>query len=352
MQQKEILVITGKHRFFGQSRKPWVSINTDKLLGYFEENDYKVQIMDFHEAINQNHEIKDKIIIYAFSQKDNYRNYIQDIVFHLSKQNTVIPAYDLLKCHENKGYQELYLKSLGIQSLKTGYFSSASEVNTDDYPFPFILKTIKGSNGKGVFLIKNEHAFHKITDSLMKNFGTVTTLDLFRRKYLRKKKFKYYPEHSDRKDYYGYKDYITREENFVIQQYIAGLSFDYRVLAAFDRFYVMKRSVMPGDFRASGSKIFNFNEQPETGLLDFASSIYNKFDSPFLSMDILFDGKDYYLAEYQASHFGVTTIVGSRGYFSNPQNQSWEYVEEKPQLEYVYAKTYMNYISNLKPENS
>jgi glutathione synthase/RimK-type ligase-like ATP-grasp enzyme len=352
MQQKEILVLTGQNRFFGQTRKPWVSINTEKLFKIFRENGYQIQVMDFHEAFDNENEIKGKIILYGFSQKENYRSYIHDIIFYLSKNNTVIPAYDLLKCHENKGYQELYRKSINIKGLKSGYFSASCEVNLESYPFPFILKTIKGSNGKGVYLVKSKKAFYKITDSLKKRFSVGTTLDLFRRKYLRKKKFENYPDYSDRKDYFEYRDYITSGESFIIQEYVAGLNFDYRVLAAYDRFYVMKRSVKKGDFRASGSKIFTFSEQPESDLLDFASNIYRKFDAPFLSMDILFDNKNYYLVEFQASHFGVSVIIKSQGYFSNSNSNTWEFVKEKPDLENVFARTFMKYLDNLKPELS
>ncbi len=345
MQKKDIVILTSRNRFFGQTRKPWSSLDVEKIAAVLQENGYKVQVYDFHEVVNRPVVIKDKLIFYAFSQKENYRQYIMDVIFHLSKHNKIIPSYDLLKCHENKGYQELFKREIGLHSLDAGYYTSYREVDVDNLEFPVVLKTIKGTNGNGVFLLKGKADFFRVVRKLSHPFGLLTQLDLLRRKYFRKKKFSEYPDFSDRRDYYEYREYLRVEEDFVLQQFVPNLDFDYRVLVACGRYYVMKRSVKNGDFRASGSKLFHFSRVPNQDLLNYARSVYEKFDTPFLSLDVMFDGKNYFLGEFQALHFGMSVMAKSEGFFGLLGGSEWAFVEQKPDLEKIFGQTLVSYLS-------
>lgn len=345
MKHKNLVILTCRDKFFGQTRKPWTSLDVDKIAENIREKGYEVELYDFHEIINSDLNLQDKTIIYAFSQKDNYRAYINDIVFQLSKRNHVIPSYDLLKCHENKGYQEIYKKEIGLESLPATYYSSYKEVDFASLSYPIVLKTTQGTNGKGVYLIKTPDEVPEVISKIVKKTSVWRKADFFRRKYFRKKKFPEYPGFSDSKDLQEYKEYLREEQNFIIQQYIPDLDFDYRVLIAFDRYYIMKRSVKKGDFRASGSKLFGFDTRPDESLLNFARFVYEKFDSPFLSIDVLFNGKDYFLVEYQALHFGMSVVMKSAGFFHKQAGEgSWEFKKEKPDAENVFARTFVSYL--------
>lgn len=344
MNNLELVVLTSRKKFFGQTRKPWSSLDVDKMIGMFEARGYKVTLYEFHQLINSGIQLKNKTIFYAFSQKENYRQYIRDIMYSLSKDNRIIPSYDFLMCHENKGYQEIFKKHIGFEGLRGEYYTSANELDPDSIKYPIILKAVKGSNGKGVFLVKDKKALKKTTDSLKNKFSLFTNIDLLRRKYFRKKKFSDYPLYSDRQDYLEYKEYLEVEENFVLQQFVPDLDFDYRVLIAHDRYYVMKRSVKKGDFRASGSKKFSFSKIPEKALLNYARGVYQYFDTPFLSIDVLFNGTQYDLVEFQALHFGTSSITKSTGFFQSAAENQWQYVDENPELEKVFATTIMAYL--------
>ncbi len=342
--KKDLVILTSKNKFMGQTRKPWSSLNVQKIISELRGHGYNIEQYDFHEIVNRNIPLRDRNIFYAFSQKDNYRQYIRDIMYWLSKYNRIIPSYDLLKCHENKGYQEIYKKITGYDGLKGEYYTSVDEVDESKLQYPVVLKTISGSNGKGVYLIKNQAEFQKTTRLLRNTLTIPAQIDLLRRKYFRKKKFSDYPFYSDRQDYIEYREYLKVEENFIIQQFVPGLSYDYRVLICMDKYYFMRRSVKKGDFRASGTKLFHFSTAPDAGLLDFAQKVYGYFDTPFLSIDVLFDGKQYYLAEFQALHFGTNVVTKSTGYFTQ-QNGRWDFVSEKPALESLFARTLVAYLS-------
>lgn len=345
MHKKDLVILTENNRFFGQTRKPWVGLNIEKVAGILSQSGFNVSIYNYHEVVNGSINIEGKTIIYSFSQRDNYRQYIGDIVYSLSRNNRIIPGFDLFKCHENKGYQELYKKQLGLNGLNAMYFTSLKEIKEGNIKFPAVLKKVKGSNGKGVYLVNNCDELRNIVNKFKSPFDIFTRIDLLRRKYIRKKKFKEYPDHSDKKDFNGYKKYITREENFIIQELVPGLDHDYRVLIAGSRYYVMKRLAKSGDFRASGSKKFVFDEEPNPQLLNHAQQIYEKFDTPFLSIDLIFDGKQYYMIEFQSLHFGVNVVVKSKGYFSIHPGGAWCLYKEKPMLERLFAQTFAEYLS-------
>lgn len=330
---KTIIILHGKNKFFGQTRKPWVSMDLERMINSLEEQGYNVENYEYQEIINKNIEIKDSIVFYSFSQRENVRAYIKDIIHHLSNYNNlIVPSYDFLLCHENKGYQELLKKRLGITSLDCIYFSDKDEIDKTKINFPVVLKKIDGSNGKNVYLVNDQEELNKKL-KYFEHTANLKKFDLFRRKYLRKKKsYKEYPNYSNKRDYEEYKDYIIQRDNFVLQEFIPNLEYDFRVLVIHDKYFVTRRFVKEGDFRASGAKKFDFSFEVDLSLLNYSKEIYNKFDTPFLSMDICKSGDKYYLIEYQAIHFGLNVVVKSNGYYLNKAEQ-WKFIENNNIIE-------------------
>jgi len=347
MSRKHLILITGDKRFYGQTRKAWVPMDVSLIKERLSEQGFEVTLYTIQEMCNKMINPVNKTILYSFSQKENVRQYTRDILTFLSRNNRIIPSLDLLYCHENKGYQELYKKERGLTGLKAWYFSSLQDIDAYDIPYPIVLKTIYGSNGKGVFLIRNRDELEKQVKKLT-DIGILTKLDLFRRRYFRKRIFPDYPNHSDYNDYLQYKEYITKHENFILQEFVPDLKFDYRVLALEGKYFTMRRHTKKGDFRASGTKKFDFNFIPDNHLLNYAEMVYNSFDNPFLSMDIVFNGQDYFLIEFQASHFGVSAITKSKGYYTK-MNGRWIFAEDKLNVEYEIADALNRYL--FRPEN-
>ncbi len=332
----DILLLTDKNNFFGQTRKPWVSIDTQKFISNLANYGIKCKVSTFP-LVAVNKEIPSKeIIFYHFSQKENLRYFIKDVAEVLNQlNNKLVPSIDLLRSHENKGYQELLKKVRKVSSPVGYYISSIEDIHYLDIQFPIVVKTIDGSNGKGVFLCKNIHDVYKY----LKRFrGTniPEKLDLLRRRYFRRKKnYPEYPDYNNYKDYLEYKEYITKDIRFAVQEYIPEQEFDYRVLAIYDKYYIIKRHTRAGDFRASGAKKFDINFEIDNKLLSSAEQFKNAFpDTPYLSMDIIYDNRDnsYKLLEFQALHFGINVIVKNDGYFIK-KNGKWEKVYKQNAFE-------------------
>ena len=86
-------------------------------------------------------------------------------------------------------------------------------------------------------------------------------------------------------------------------------------------------------------------EQVPEGLLSFAEKIYLELNIPNLSVDIAFDGKEYYLFEFQAVYFGTKAFEYSDFHFYKT-NIGWEIVREKLVLEEVYINSIVDFIQS------
>ncbi|MFZ1291946.1 MAG: hypothetical protein WAR79_17750 [Melioribacteraceae bacterium] len=342
----KIIFLTGKNNFFGQTRKPWVSMKVQEIIFQLKKSGFEIENYEFQQVINKNIEIKNSIVFYAFSQNENVRNYIKDLIHYLSNfNNLIVPSYELLLCHENKGYQELLKKQLNIESLKSFYFYDKSKIDYSDIRFPVVIKHVNGSNGKNVFLAKNKNELENKLSKFEK-IDFLTKIDLIRRKYFRKNKdYKLYPDYSNKVDYLEYKEYVTKRENFILQEFIPNLKVDFRVLVIFEKYYITKRHNRDNDFRASGAKKFDFNFDVNFELLNYSKSFFEKFDVPFLSIDICESNNQYYIFEFQALHFGLNVFKLSEGFY-NFQDRNWNFIKSKPNIENEIAYGLSQYLKS------
>ena len=345
--KKRLYFITGKDKFLGQFRKPWYSLKAEVFEKELQKTGWEVVTCEFHEVVNGLVEINDSIVFYSFSQKAALREYYKDVVFFLQQRgNVVLPSYELLLCHENKGFQELYKKQMGLDDLWSLYLSDVSEIDKHKISYPVVLKTLDGSNAKGVFLIKDEGSLRRKLKEITPAYTIAEKLDLIRRRYFRfKKTAKGWQEYEPRDDYYRYAEYIRQTRSFILQEYIPDLEHDFRVLVVHDQYYVTKRHVGKDDFRASGSKLFDFDTGDVQAMLDYAAGLAGKFNLPYISLDIVKQGEKFHLLEYQASHFGTNVIKLSGGYYQWGEDR-WEYVTAKPDVSEVLAKGLVRYLDN------
>jgi glutathione synthase/RimK-type ligase-like ATP-grasp enzyme len=343
--KKEIIILKPKKGFFGQTRKPWVSLDVELFRRTFEDAGFLVEVKTFDSLANEEELVRDKTVIFAFSQKQHLRNYIRDVIYVLGKHNTIIPKYSLLKCHENKGFQELLKKQLGFQSLKSYYLNDISQI--DHYPlkYPVILKAIEGSNGKFVYRIEDKQQLKRTIRAEFTEYPLRKRFDIWRRRYFsRKKIYPKYPDHSNYRDVVEYEDYIRHCKPFILQEYVADLEYDYRILILFDKYFVTKRHVRKNDFRASGAKKFDFDFEPDPDLINYAKSFFCLLDQPILSLDICEKNGNFYLLEFQASHFGINVFMKSSGYYLQI-GEKWEFIDKKDSFEKELATAYIQYLA-------
>ncbi|MCK5739297.1 hypothetical protein KAH55_08950, partial [bacterium] len=303
------------------------------------------EVHSYHEIINGKFHPQHSLVFYSFSQRPNVRQFITDMVRYLDDgTNLLIPSYDLLRCHENKGFQELFKKQHGISTLPAYYFSHPDQLADYDLTFPMVLKAPGGSNGTQVFLIRDKAHFREVWRKQFHYVSLGQRLDLWRRRYFRREKhYHEYPNYSNTTDYEQYRHYIVEEQNFVFQQFVPNLKYDYRVLAVHDKYFITRRMNRDNDFRASGAKKFVMDFEANPEMLDYAREVYQKSDSPYLSMDICESDSGFDLIEFQAIHFGISVIIRNKGYYQHV-NGNWELVPEIASLEDVLAYGFAGYI--------
>lgn len=265
-----------------------------------------------------------------------YKSGIMDKLYFLSQNNQLIPSYQWYLAHDNKYAAEFLRNSLeakesiGIASI---LLSTESDVNLLSDKFTekqYVLKRSAGATSKGVSLVKR----NELDKRYKSNTETFNYYDYFRILY--KKIFiqRYIAEN------------IYRGKQ-IAQQFIPGLSGDYKILVFGDKFYVLKRKNRKNDFRASGSGNFSWPKQVEKEVLSYAKRIYSNANVPVLSLDVAFTNGHCYLIEFQGVMFGTIGLERSQGYFKETDG-FWEYFEEIPNLERSFSEALRLYILNEK----
>ncbi len=336
-----IYAITDQRGYFESKYNaiPYRSGMDKQLLEkYFSDFDFQIIYIKYSEVINYPREFwNDKPIIYTSSEDTDlhYKNFIEDIIYFLELSNaSVIPSFKYLKANNNKVFMELLRYQMNdstFNNLETKVFGSLEEAKESkgSFNFPLVFKKSAGSMSKGVGFAKNQR------DLFCKLKRISRTPNYFREIWELGRSLKYNK----------YKKESKFRKKFIVQDFISGLKGDYKILIFSNKYFVLKRGLKKGDFRASGSGIRNFIKKIPIGLLEFASEFFNKLNVPNVSLDIAFNGTSFFLIEFQCLHFGSFTLTYSEFYWLRRNNQ-FELIEAKSELEYEYVRSIVSYLNH------
>ena len=65
---KRIILLTDKNNFFGQTRKPWVSIDTQQFIESFKQHGFYIEKFTYDEAANRVESFTNCIIMNRFKK--------------------------------------------------------------------------------------------------------------------------------------------------------------------------------------------------------------------------------------------------------------------------------------------
>lgn len=324
--KKTIYFLTLPNGSFGSAGQSWKQLELEKIKSKLN---YEVTIKTILDIQNLDIQPND-IIIYTSSENKIIRTYLKNNLFHLSCNTHLIPSYELLMAHEDKGFQEIIKKRRDFGNLKGQYFF---DIDDSSLSFPKVLKTSQGAGSSGVFLVNKKNDLKKIRDNLFKD-------DLKRRAVNGQRRLKL-----KNSEYRIYK-YIKKKFNlFVEQEFIPDLKHDFKILIFGNRYFVLKRNVKKNDFRASGSGNFKFVEPPYE-VLDFAKEVAKKLDNPYFSLDIAQSEHGCHLIEFQATNFGPYTLLNAP-YRYLDKDGKWLKEQNCKELEANYAYALNYYLSNI-----
>ncbi|WP_350657497.1 hypothetical protein [Psychrobacter sp. S1-30-MNA-CIBAN-0213] len=324
--KRKVYLASLPNGYFGSAKNSWGTLSVERLASSFPTDVYDINFI----SITDIPEIEfnsDDTLIYTSLYNNEVRSYLKDILYYVKDQCLIIPSYEVLLAHENKGFQEVMRSQFNNVDFSGQYVFDLDQIKI---PVPFVLKTVDGSGSSGVQLIKTA----KDLATVKKNANQLP-LKRAMKKIIRSKQL-------STESYSLYSYFYKPFKRFVAQPFLEKLNCDYRVLVIEQRFYAMRRDVRKGDFRASGSKKFHHNKVPSE-LLDYAKEIFEELDNPFISMDLaLKDGKPY-LIEFQGTNFGSSVIRRSVGYYCKT-NEGWEFLEKESLHEETLSYGLLSYV--------
>jgi len=334
----DIILLTDYHGHFGTKYKtiPYrCGMDKSLLADAFKKLDFNALFMPVAETDAGNKKFKNSYVAYTSSENrgNNYKTYIEDVIYALELAGAkTIPPYRFLKAHNNKVFMEqlrnvVLGNTTGIYSRHFGTLEELVRLS-DNLEYPCVLKSAGGSLSSGVFLAKNPQELVRKTSKMSRT----PHLRYEIKDHLRKYKHK------------GYKPESRHQGKGVVQNFVAGLPDDWKILVFGDKVYTLNRKTRDNDFRASGSGKLSYRRDVPERMIDFAYEIYRKFNVPFISLDVAEKNSEFYLIEFQAIFFGTYTLDYSPFYWKK-ESGKWSLTEEKSILETVYAESIADYIN-------
>ena len=279
-----------------------------------------------------------RIVIYT-SQEDIgyvYKDYLFDKMFGLMLANArLVPGLESIWSNNNKHGMHI-LESLKLKDvadiLPNDSFSTVEELEALELPgFPLVVKLAEGAMSQNVSLAQNYKQLLKFVND---NSFPIPIWEKIRESV---RSFKY-P---------GYTRQTNSKNKFVVQQYLPGLQADYKVLKFGRYFYIFKRPVRKGDFRASGSGQLNYLYGSDTdvpdGIFQLTEKIASAIDVPCISIDFALSDGELFIIEFQSLYFGtvgqhrsdIVYIKGPSGFTPQPNTFG---------LEEIYAEGIVSHI--------
>lgn len=323
---KLLYIVTLNNFCFGNAGQSWKKISIEKIM---ENLFFSSRVINFEDldVLSLN---KDDILVYTSSENPEVRQFIKNRLYYIKDKCKLIPSYELLLAHEDKGFQEIMKQEKIFGNLKGNYIF---DIDNHKISYPKVLKTTQGAGSSGVFLVKNNNDVKKIKSKFFSQDIKRKLIKIQRKIKLNEQEYQIYS--------YKYKKFNL----FVEQDFIQALECDYKVLVFGNRYYVLKRNVRKNDFRASGSGDFEFIEPP-IDVLEFAKEIAHTLDNPYLSLDIAQSAKGCHLIEFQATNFGPYTLLNAPFRYIKVEN-NWRQEENCRDLESNYAYALNYFLKNL-----
>jgi hypothetical protein len=343
----DIYLLTDYKNRFGSRHfdKPYRSgFDQQVLAKYFSQHNINPKFINLSDVNFRTGDYQDKCFLYTSSEDEGYfyKSYIEDIVLGLQLAGArVIPDFKYLRANNNKVFMEILRDQLADPAHKNiaargfGTYEEFSRQQADK-EVPRVVKSAEGASGKNVYLASDKNMLVKLVKKVSR------TKDIFYELWDLGRSFKHK----------GYQRDSRYRRKFIVQDFIPGLQNDWKMYVFGQRYYIFYRPIFKKRvFKASGGGYDNYyygTRAPQpAGIFDFARSVYEGLKVPHVSLDIGYDGKSFYLFEFQCLYFGTAGILYSDAYYTFDKN-IWQPHPEKFEPEKVYADSIAYYLDYSK----
>lgn len=342
---RRMLILKDLRDWFWATYPDWTtekSLDAEYIKTYFSDLGYDVELTTYRD-FDFTRNYADYIVLYTSAEDycGGSKAFIEDVLVYLEKQGAVLlPEFPYFRAHDNKVMMELLRFGFADDRLKTIHskvWSSYEELKAAHFTeYPVVIKKAGGAGGEGVFLAKNQKELYRYAEKVsrmtnLQQFYYLSCVNV-KQKLLRKKPV---PIHNNK---------------FITQNYIAGLSGDYKVLVFGEHYFVLHRLNRTGDFRASGSGQFTHDADNEIeAVLEFAESCTAAIHAPWLSLDICHDGRACHLIEFQCISFGFKAMSMSERHYMR-EGGKWKVVEGRVMPEQEFCDSVRYYLKKCGEE--
>ena len=328
---KRIVLVTLPNGLFGSSGSSWKILDIKLIKRILQNAGNDVSVVSIDEILQTSLNSSD-VVFYTSSENPSIRKYITDVMFFVNKLAHIVPRYELLLAHENKGFQELAKLHDGFGNLAGSYHFDPNQLVSG---YPYVFKNPTGAGSSGVKLVKNDSEKRALLKRCFSPSFKRRIILLQRKLKLSISEYKLY-------------EYVRSEYRpFVKQDFIPDLAEDYKLLIFGKSIYTLRRKTRKNDFRASGSGNFQFDAQLAPEALDFAGEIFAKLDAPFASLDIAKSDCGFHLIEYQCMNFGPIAHERSSLHYEKIGGK-WAQVSNTMNLSESYAHSFLLYLEGIK----
>ena len=339
----DILLVTHSLNGIPQKLLETESLDISSIVSRLQAFGLEVEVLTHATLMSfEPDKISGKVVWYASSQYPELFNYIEDCLMYVQLCGGVlVPSFPLFRSHENKFFQELLKKKLGLDIPKARLVGTMEDLYKilPSLHFPLVLKTSSGFGSSGVFKISSAEELVATANVTLTHIFPPATNPLRRLK----------QTSSYNKKIALYKNkYPLMVGRIILQEFFDNLTHDWKVLVFGKTCFCLKRYVKDNDFRASGSGNFNFDETPPDSLLEYALHVVQSLDTPWASLDIAELGNDQYgLIEYQCMHFGLYALMRNNRCYEKIDS-TWEvHTVSNPSPEKYFCNALSKYIEHL-----
>lgn len=341
MKKQILILIDYRKQFWLTTRHKQASFDIDAMQKNFTGLGYHVEVRQFADINFLNDNYSGWHVFYQSTEDPYllYNDFIEDILLGLKEQGAIlIPEFKYFRAHHNKVFMEILRSISGIpalQSILSRCFGTFEEycrfLNSPDVFFPQVVKLGEGAQSKNVRLIHSAAEASKVKKMMWFNDWKFWLKDKIKALW--------------KSRYPNFRPQSSARRKIIVQNFIPGLTGDYKVLVFGNKYYVLNRKIRPGDFRASGSGLFTFPEAPPEQLLNFAELVFTSFKVPFISLDLACQNEQCHLIEFQFISFGTYTIEKAQWHFEK-HNDKWSRIPGQDCLEKEFAEAVDKFLSH------
>jgi len=290
---------------------------SDDWLKYCSDLDIEFEVVDCYTS-NIVDRLRDCDALMWHFHHANCRDvlFAKQLIYSLETSGKVVfPDFHTCWFFDDKLGQKYLLEAIEAPFVPTkAFYDKKTALKwVETATFPKVFKLRHGASSSNVQLAETKHAARKLVQKAFgRGFSQYRPLSNLKERW---RKFRV--GQADFKDVlkgvvrFGYTtDFdriLNKERGYVLfQDYISNKTFDLRVIVIGPKAFAIKRQIRPGDFRASGSGIIEYDKENfSEEIIQKSFELAKKLKSKTLALDYIIDKKPMLIEV----NFGYTGLV-------------------------------------------